>query len=183
MFCYPTAENSVCVIVDIQARLLPAMNDSEQVLNRTQMLLKGLKELQVPVVVTEQYPQGLGNTVPELTELLDEQTAVIAKTSFSCFGEPAFAELMDVEKRPVMIIAGIESHVCVAQTALDALNAGFQVFVAADAVNSRKESDLNTALAQLRHAGCTVASAEAILFMLLKSAKHPAFKAISKLVR
>jgi nicotinamidase-related amidase len=71
----------------------------------------------------------------------------------------------------------------VAQTALDALNAGFQVFIAADAVNSRKDSDLNTALAQLRHAGCTVASAEAILFMLLKTAKHPAFKAVSKLVR
>ena len=183
MFCYPTAENSVCVIVDIQARLLPAMNDSEQVLNRTQMLLKGLKELQVPVVVTEQYPQGLGNTVPELTELLDEQTAVIAKTSFSCFGEPAFAELMDVEKRPVMIIAGIESHVCVAQTALDALNRGFKVFIVSDAVSSRKQADLATVLPQLRHAGCCVASAEAILFMLLRTAKNPAFKAISKLVR
>ena len=90
---------------------------------------------------------------------------------------------MDIEKRPVMIICGIESHVCVAQTALDALNAGYKVFVAADAVNSRKNSDMETALSQLRHAGCVVASAEAILFMLLKTAKHPAFKAVSKLVR
>ena len=183
MFNYPTAENSIFVIVDIQARLLPAMNDPEQVLNRTQMLVKGMNELNVPLLVTEQYPQGLGNTVPELAELFNESAKVIAKTSFSCFGEAEFAAAADVKTRPVMIIAGIESHVCVAQTALDALNAGFQVFVAADAVNSRKESDLNTALAQLRHAGCTVASAEAILFMLLKSAKHPAFKAISKLVR
>lgn len=183
MFNYPTAENSIFVIVDIQARLLPTMNDPEQVLNRTQMLVKGMSELKVPIAVTEQYPQGLGNTVPELAELFPENTAVVAKTSFSCFGENAFAELMDVSKRPVMIIAGIESHVCVTQTALDALNAGFQVFIAADAVSSRKAADLNTALSLLRHAGCTVASSEAILFMLLKNAKHPAFKAISKLVR
>ena len=183
MFCYPASDNAVCVVVDIQAKLLPAMNDPELVLNRAQMLVKGMNELGVPVVVTEQYPQGLGNTVPELSELFAENTQVIAKTSFSCFGEDAFAKAMDIEKRPVMIICGIESHVCVAQTALDALNAGYKVFIAADAVNSRKSSDLDTALSQLRHAGCTVASAEAILFMLLKSAKHPAFKAISKLVR
>ena len=183
MFNYPTCENAVCVIVDIQAKLLPAMNEPEKVLNRAQMLVQGMNELNVPVVVTEQYPQGLGNTVPELAALFTESTPVIAKTSFSCFGEAEFAAKLDIKTHPVMIIAGIESHVCVAQTALDALNAGFQVFIAADAVNSRKDSDLNTALAQLRHAGCTVASAEAILFMLLKTAKHPAFKAVSKLVR
>ena len=183
MFCYPTTENSVCVVVDIQAKLLPAMNNPESVLNRAQMLVKGMNELNVPVVVTEQYPQGLGNTVPELAELFAENTKVIAKTSFSCFGEEEFAKALDLEQRPVMSICGIESHVCVAQTALDALNAGYKVFVAADAVNSRKNSDMETALSQLRHAGCVVASAEAILFMLLKTAKHPAFKAVSKLVR
>ena len=102
---------------------------------------------------------------------------------FSCFGEAAFAEAVDVEKRPVMIIAGIESHVCIAQTALDAVNNGFRVFVVADAVSSRKAQDKDTVLPQLRHVGCTVVSAEALLFMLLKTAKHPAFKAISKLVR
>ena len=183
MFCYPTIDNAVCVVVDVQAKLLPAMNDPESVLNRTQMLVKGMNEMNVPVVVTEQYPQGLGNTVPELAELFTENTPVIAKTSFSCFGEEAFANAMDVEKRPVMIICGIESHVCVAQTALDALNAGYKVFIASDAVNSRKVSDMETGLAFLRHAGCNVISAEAILFMLLKTAKNPAFKAVSKLVR
>ena len=116
-------------------------------------------------------------------ELFNDSTEVFAKTSFSCFGEAAFSGVMDVESRPVMIIAGIESHVCVAQTALDALNAGFKVFIAADAVSSRKSSDVETALKMLRHAGCTIASAEAILFMLLRSAKNPHFKAISKLVR
>ena len=183
MFCYPAADNAVCVVVDIQAKLLPAMNEPELVLNRAQMLVRGMNELGVPVVVTEQYPQGLGNTVPELSENFAEDTQVIAKTSFSCFGEEAFVKAVDIKTRPVMIICGIESHVCVAQTALDALNAGYKVFIAADAVNSRKKSDLDTALAFLRHAGCSVMSAEAILFMLLKSAKHPNFKAISKLVR
>ena len=183
MFCYPASDNAVCVVVDIQAKLLPAMNDPELVLNRAQMLVKGMNELGVPVVVTEQYPQGLGNTVPELSELFAENTQVIAKTSFSCFGEENFVNAVDIEKHPVMIICGIESHVCVTQTALDALNRGFKVFIAADAVNSRKNSDVETALAQLRHAGCTVASAEAILFMLMRTAKHPSFKAVSKLVR
>ena len=183
MFCYPTVDNAVCVVIDVQAKLLPAMNDPEAVLNRTQMLVKGMNELQVPMVVTEQYPQGLGNTVAELSELFAEGTPVLAKTSFSCFGDENFVNAVDVEKRPVMIIAGIESHVCVAQTALDALNAGFKVFIASDAVSSRKKSDWEMALAMLRQAGCVVASAEAILFMLLKGAKHPSFKAISKLVR
>ena len=183
MFCYPAVDNTVCVVVDIQTKLLPAMNDPENVLNRAQMLVKGMNELGVPVVVTEQYPQGLGNTVPELAELFAENTPVIAKTSFSCFGEEAFVNAVDIEKRPVMVICGIESHVCVTQTALDALNAGFKVFIAADAVNSRKQADIDTALSFLRHAGCNVVSSEAILFMLLKSARHPNFKAVSKLVR
>ena len=160
MFCYPTIDNSVCVIVDIQAKLLPAMCEPEMVLNRAQMLVNGMNEMGVPVVVTEQYPQGLGNTVPELDALFNDQTEVFAKTSFSCFGEAAFSEVMDVETHPVMIIAGIESHVCVAQTALDALNAGFKVFIASDAVSSRKSADVDTALKMLRHAGCTVASSE-----------------------
>ena len=183
MFVYPNSENSVCVIIDIQQRLLPAMNDSEKVLNRAQLLVNGMNELNVPVVVTEQYPQGLGNTVAELAELFTESTPVIAKKSFSCFGEAAFENQVSTETRPVMIIAGIESHVCVAQTALDAVNRGFKVFIAADAVNSRKAADVETALQQLRDAGCVIASVEAILFMLLRSAGHPSFKAISKLVR
>ena len=183
MFCYPDVDNAVCVIVDIQQKLLPAMSEPEKVLNRASLLVNGMNELAVPLVVTEQYPQGLGNTVPELSELFAADTKVIAKKSFSCFGEEAFAAAMDVEKRPVMIIAGIESHVCVAQTVLDALNRGFKVFLAADAVSSRKNSDVEFALQQLRDAGCVVASAEAILFMLLRTAAHPNFKAISKLVR
>ncbi len=183
MFCYPTADNCVCVIVDMQQKLLPAMSDPAGVLDRTMMLVKGMKELQVPLLVTEQYPQGLGNTVAELADLFDDSDRIIAKTSFSCFGEEQFTGALDIESRPVMIIAGIESHVCVAQTALDAVNSGYRVFIAADAVCSRKPSDRETALAQLRHAGCTIASSEAILFMLLRSARHPSFKVISKLVR
>ena len=96
MFCYPTSENAVCVIVDIQAKLLPAMSDPEKVLNRAQMLVRGMNELNVPLLVTEQYPQGLGNTVPELAELFNESAKVIAKTSFSCFGEAEFAAAADV---------------------------------------------------------------------------------------
>ena len=179
----PTVESSMLVLIDLQQKLVPAMSEPESTVVKSALLLRGAGELGLDVLVSEQYPQGLGNTVPELAELFTENTPVIAKTSFSCFGEEEFVKAMDIEKRPVLIICGIESHVCVAQTALDALNAGYKVFIASDAVNSRKNSDKETALAFLRHAGCNVISSEAILFMLLKTAKNPAFKAVSKLVR
>ena len=170
-------------MIDVQARLVPAMSDFEQAGNRIKLLLAGAGELGMPVIVTEQYPQGLGATLPEFSELLPGGTPVIAKTGFSVFGEPLFAEGLRKNAPQTLIFCGIESHVCVFQSVLDSLDAGYRTIVAQDAIASRKTGDRDSAIAQMRASGALVASSEAILFMLLRTAKHPAFKAVSKLVR
>ncbi len=183
MFRFPTPDNATFVMIDMQQKLLPAMHNSDAVLARMGLLVDGLNALDVPMVVTEQYPAGLGATAPELADRLPEYTPVLSKTEFSCFGAEGFEAALDLAARPVLILAGIEAHVCVQQTALDALARGFQVLLPFDGVSSRRAPEAEHALANLRGLGCGVYSVEALLFMLLRRAGHPAFKTISRLVR
>ena len=175
----PRIESTALLVVDLQERLVPAMNNPCPVLDRSRLLLRGMAELGVDVLVTEQYPKGLGGTVPEIAELLPESSPPIAKT----FVEPAFRTALAAKPRKTLVVAGIEAHVCVLQTVFDALNEGFEVILAADAVTSRKAADRELALKAARHADAQVLPAEAVLFLLLRDAKHPAFKTVSKLVR
>ena len=180
----PKIENSVFVMVDMQEKLLPVMHKGEECLKRQQVLLRGAEALKLPVIISEQYPQGLGNTVQELKALFQPEWSIVSKTAFSCFGEDLFMEkLKNYPCATNLIISGIESHVCVLQTALNALNNDFQVIVVADAVTSRKPADRDTALQLMAQNGIQVMSSESLLFMLLHSASHPAFKAVSKLIR
>lgn len=179
----PTPENSVIVLIDMQEKLVRAMSNSENTVKACRMLMQGADALQCPVVVTEQYPKGLGFTVEDIASVLPAGTPVIEKTSFSCYGTEAFAETMAKQDRECVILCGVESHVCVLQTAMDALAAGKIVYIVTDAVSSRKESDMNTGLQYLRHNGVQELSAEALLFMMLRNSRHPAFKTISALVR
>ncbi len=179
----PKVGNSVLLVVDMQEKLLPAMHNAESCINRNRLLLEGAAALELPVVFSEQYPKGLGNTIPELLELKRNEWPVADKTSFSCFGDVGLAEIIRNLDAETLIISGVESHVCVLQTAIDAKNDGYQVIVVSDAVSSRKESDRQTALAFLTANGVQVLSAESVLFMLLGNAGFGAFKTISKLVR
>lgn len=180
----PKIENSLLVMVDMQEKLLPAMHDGEECVKRHQVLLRSAEALKLPVIVSEQYPQGLGSTIQELKELYQPQWSVVTKNTFSCFGEQCFLEKLK-EHQPAtnLIISGIESHVCVLQTALDAVNNDFHVIVVADAVTSRKCADKSTALKLMSQNGIQIMSTESILFMLLHSAAHPAFKTVAKLIR
>ena len=180
---FPTVENAVLVMVDMQQKLLPALSEPQAVLDRCALMLKAAAELGVDVIVTEQYPKGLGNTVPELQGLLKEAVPVIAKTSFSVFAEPEFCRELNSRKREVLIFCGVESHVCLLQSVLDALAQNYEVYVVADAVKSRKETDCECALQMMRASGAAVLNSESILFMLLRDAANPAFKAVSKLVK
>ena len=180
---FPRIESTALLVVDLQERLVPAMNNPCPVLDRSRLLLRGMAELGVDVLVTEQYPKGLGGTVPEIAELLPESSPPIAKTGFSAFVEPAFRTALAAQPRKTLVVAGLEAHVCVLQTVFDALNEGFEVILAADAVTSRKAADRELALKAARHADAQVLPAEAVLFLLLRDAKHPAFKTVSKLVR
>lgn len=181
MFIDP-AETAL-VVIDVQERLAPAMHDFESCADRIELLLSGAKELRLDTIVTEQYPKGLGATLPRFASLLPERTPVVAKTGFSVFAEAAFRTVLGAKSYKTILFCGIESHVCVLQSVLDALERDFRVCLAADAVTSRKPSDRELALDAARAAGATVLSAEALLFMMLGDAKNPAFKAVSKLVR
>ena len=175
--------DAVVVMIDMQQKLLPAMAERETLVGSCARLLDGAAALGVRVIVTEQYPKGLGNTVPELAAHLAPGTPVIPKTSFSVFGEEAFRTELLKRRCRDFIICGIESDICVLQSVFDALDRGFKVCLAADAVTSRKLADRELALQAARSAGALVVSSEALLFMMLRDAKNPAFKAVSKLVR
>lgn len=174
----------VLVIVDVQERLFAAMDPQRRgdVLGNVTILAAAARRLAVPVLLTEQYPKGLGRTVPELRAVLPG-VAPIEKTSFSCCGAPGFTEQLRRLDPDRVILAGMESHVCVLLTALGLLEAGLHVSVVADAVCSRRATNLELGIAQARQAGALITSTETVVFQLLGSADHEAFREISKLLR
>ncbi|RUO33712.1 hydrolase [Aliidiomarina soli] len=171
--------SSFLLLIDIQQRLAPAIADSQAIIERNSWLLQVAAELDVPAIVTEQYPQGLGHTVSELTELV-KAAEVMEKTHFSAFAEDDIATCLKALKRPQVILTGTETHVCVLQTALDMQAAGFQIFVVADAVGSRNSTNKELALQRMRDAGCVVVSSEMVAFEWLQQSATDEFRHISK---
>jgi hypothetical protein len=180
-----SADQSLFILVDVQARLAAAMpeDDRARVLRQGAALLRGAGLLQVPVMVSEQYPKGLGHTEPALAEAFPASATVIEKTCFACGGEQAFGEAIAAQHRPQVVIAGMEAHVCVLQTALMLHDEGYHVFVVEDAVSSRDPANRQNAMARLRQAGVTVTNAESVLFEWMRDARHPQFKAVSALIK
>ena len=174
--------NTVGLVVDIQERLVPVMSGKEQLLKNCRMLIEGLQVLKVPVLVTQQYTQGLGMTVPEISSVINEFRP-IEKRDFSCCGEPGVMDELRRLGAQNVIICGIESHVCVLQTALDLKDAGFTPVIVFDAVSSRYPENLELARERFRHEGIMMTSAESVLFELTVSSAAPEFKAISRLVK
>lgn len=173
---------TVLMMIDVQERLVPAIADHAAVVGNCRKLAQACGRLGVPMLLTEQYPKGLGRTVPELAECL-AAAAKMEKVSFSCCGEPAvLTALRELGKRTVLT-AGIEAHVCVSQTVHDLLAAGFAVHVPADAVGSRRMGDRDVALERLRAAGAVITTTEAALFELLERADAPEFKDVHKLLK
>ncbi len=179
------AGKSSLLIVDIQERLLPAMCAPDNVVGKASILLEAAKALEVPVTVSEQYPKGLGPTVAPLRQAIGN-APVFEKVAFSCWRDDAlkahFIRHHD-GGRPQVIIAGIEAHVCVLQTAVDMAQAGFASYVVADAISSRAPSSAELAVERLRLAGVQVINTEMAVFELLGRAGTTAFKAVSALVR
>jgi nicotinamidase-related amidase len=176
--------HSACVlVVDVQERLLSAMPPETlaRVLKYSKAMIQGGRELGMPVLCTEQYPKGLGATHPELRELLPSPP--LAKMHFSCGADPACAAALEKTGRRQVIIVGMETHVCVFQTARDLVERGYDVHVCADAVVSRTEEHRTRGLDLCREAGATVTLAETALFDLLHVAGTPEFKKVSALVK
>ncbi|MDR0932769.1 MAG: isochorismatase family protein [Victivallales bacterium] len=180
---FPEIKSTSLVVIDLQERLIKAMDNAESVQKRAEIMLQGATALGLDVLCSEQYPNGLGKTIPEIAELLPPGSVTVEKTAFSVFAEPKFRTALAAKSKKNLIFIGIESHVCVLQSVYDALNADFEVFVVSDAVTSRDKANCQSALKAMRHAGANVLPLESVLFMLLRDAKHPAFKTISKLIR
>ncbi|MFO7603474.1 MAG: isochorismatase family protein [Gammaproteobacteria bacterium] len=179
------ARQSRLLIIDVQERLLGAMPDKPraQVLGNTAILLQAAQRLAVPVIRSEQYPRGLGATDSHIEGRLTDETLKVEKTVFSCCGVAEVAELSHQQVLPQWILAGIESHVCVLQTALQLKAAGQQVFVVSDACCSRQKHHHQNALQRLSQAGVIISNTESVLFEWLRDSRHPAFKDLSKLIR
>ena len=180
-----STETSQLVVIDIQERLAAAMPDKvmARVIANTNILLQAAQLLEVATLRSEQYPKGLGQTVKDVQQHLTDRTACIEKTCFACTGSSDFANRLSKKRRPQIILTGIESHVCVLQTAIQLIEDGFQVFVVEDAVCSRHKYNHKNAIQRLRDAGAIVTNTESVVFEWLRDASHEHFKAISQLVK
>jgi nicotinamidase-related amidase len=171
------ADRCALLVIDIQEKLLPPIFQKEQLIKNSQLLIRLAGILKLPALMTTQYARGLGNTVPEIASLLPEIQA-IDKQMFSCFGSDVFCSLLKrlPGNRNTVLLCGIESHICVTQTALGALREGYIVHVASDAVSSRTEWNWRIGLERMRAAGAVISSTEMIIYELLRSSGSPAFK-------
>jgi len=177
-----TKENAVLVIVDVQPNLLGVIHEKEALTSSLVKLVKGAKALDIPIIVTEQYPERLGETIPEIASLVPEVIA-IPKLSFSCCREKAFTMALKAIGRRQILLTGIETHICVYQTARDLICNDYEVEIVADCVSSRKLSDREIGLKKMLDKGAAITSVETALFELLRIAEGPVFKEISKIVK
>jgi nicotinamidase-related amidase len=175
-----TADHAALIVVDVQTKLISRIKHGNLVIANAVRLVRAAEQLGIPVWGTEQYPEGLGPTVPELTALLPHRSA---KTTFHCCSVPELLEQLYGRRIRHITLTGIEAHVCIAQTALELLNLGFRVQVPADAVASRSEIDSHYALRRLELAGAVVSTTEAVLFEWTECSDRPQFKAISDLIK
>lgn len=177
-----TKENSVLVVIDIQEKLYPHVENRKDLRKNVVKLIKFCRTLDIPIILSEQYPKGLGGTIEEVKTALKSYEPE-EKTSFSCCGIPEFENKLKDRGRKLAIIAGIETHVCVFQTTRDLLQRGYEVHVLADAVSSRKKADKKVGLQRMNEQGATISSTEMFMFEVLKEAGTPEFKQVAPLLK
>lgn len=175
-------EDSAAILIDMQERLVPVMNRKEEVVKNSVQLIKGFNILEVPIFVTRQYPKGLGETVPEIKEVLGEHQ-VYDKTSFSIQGDEKLRKMLHESNKKNLFIFGMETHICVIQSIMDLQEMGYQTYLVSDCTTSRKEMDHKIGLKRAAYEGSIITTKEAALFELLRVAKGDKFKQISKLIK
>ena len=175
--------NCLLVVVDMQDSLLRFIHESEKVAANTIKLVEAAKVLDVPVLTTVQYRQKLGVTTQAIADILPVGTLEIDKTSFSCLGSEAFNEALSRYKKKQVMLAGIETHVCISQTAHDLLNSEYSVHVACDAVSSRTSENRAVGLQKMASSGCIITSTEMAIFEMIKDSTSPLFKRILPLIK
>ena len=173
--------NTVFVLVDMQEKLLPAMYGADVLISNSNILVKAANVLKIPLIVTEQYPKGLGKTSERIQ--LPSGSYVIEKISFGCFGSEDFMAKLKKLKRKSLVLFGVEAHVCILKTALEALNRGYEVHIAADAIASRTAENRSVAIERMRQSGAYIVPTETVLFQLMDKSGTDEFKALSRLIR
>lgn len=176
-------ENTLAIIIDFQEKLVPVIADYEKIISSSNILIQGLQELEIPILVSEQYTKGLGETVLMLKKVIHESTPIAEKHTFSCLGCEDISSWIQTQKKKQILILGIETHICVLQTALDLLSNDYQVFVVCDCVGSRSMYDNEIALQRLQSEGARLTTCESVLFELTVDSKDSHFKHISKLIK
>jgi nicotinamidase-related amidase len=176
------SHDSVLLIIDIQDRLAAVMKEKDKVVKNNVLLIELSKMLKIPVVVTEQYPKGLGRTVPEIRAVLSEYRPA-EKMTFNCCGEPVFLSEIRKHGRKRVVVTGMETHICVLQTTTGLLREGFIPHVVQDAMCSRTKENWKTGTELMRDAGAVVTCTETVLFQLLKVAGTEEFKAVSRMIK
>ncbi len=176
---------AVLVVIDVQEKMLTAISTSphDAILDKLRRLIEAAKILDIPIIYTEQYPKGIGRTDARVKGWLPSGLEPIEKTTCSCWRDEAFRNALQETRREHVILAGLESHVCVQQTALDLLRVDYATFLPIDAVGSRFAIDMNTAVERMRRAGVEVSTTEALIFDLIERCDHPKFKDILGLVK
>jgi nicotinamidase-related amidase len=175
-----SAADTGLLVIDVQEKLVPRIPARDALIRNIAFLIDGARLLHMPVQATEQYPRGLGPTVPDLAQRLPDRPD---KVAFSCCAIPGVVEGFRTQARPKVVLAGIETHVCVQQTALDLLAQDFHVYIPVDAVASRSPVDHEVALRRLEKAGAILTTTETCVFEWVGGAGHPAFKEVSRLVQ
>lgn len=187
-----SADRSALVVIDIQERLAPAVHAGERIVHNVTVLLRAARRLGVPVLATEQYPKGLGRTLPAVADHLPAEHlpaehlpggGVIEKMHFGCVGEAAFNERLAGLDRRQIVLTGMEAHVCVLQTALGLVEQGLDVFIVADATSSRTAANAELGIERMRANGVEVVTTEMVVFEWLHKAGTPAFKELSRLIK
>lgn len=176
-------EDSLVLIIDVQEKLLNAVFNKEQVEKKSAIVAEAAKILGIPVVVTEQYPKGLGNTIPAVKNALAEDTEIFEKTAFSALNNEEILEAIKKHNKKQILIFGIETHICVSQTTAALRELGYEVSVIKDACGSRAEEEYLAGLERMKDNGAYIVTTEIALFEWLKGAKHPNFKAVQALIK
>ena len=176
-------EKTALVVVDLQEAFRSVISDFAMIASRASIAVRGFQILNLPVIVTEQYPKGLGRTVEEVLFSLPQDFEVFEKTAFSSCGAQSFYEKLNAENISQVVICGLETHVCVNQTAHDLLNSGFEVHILSDAVGSRFTNDKETALRKMQITGVVPSCVEMALFELMRDSRHEQFKEIQALIK
>lgn len=182
---FPNKSQALLVVIDTQEKLMNAIpsEEREPLIKNAEILIESAKTLGIPIIVTEQYPKGLGSTIEEIKEKLGEYFNPIEKVAFSCTRVLEFKSILTAQKKRDIVLCGIETHVCVLQTAVDLIKEGYNVFVPVDAVASRKRLDWEVGIKLIEKAGAIAGTVETFLFQMLERAGTDEFKRISKLIK